>query len=235
MANLIRIFYSPEIVFAGLREKPNWLPAVMGTMLLALCSAYMIVNMIGLPNMTRRMLENNPGLADKIPREQQEEMFREADSPARRALSYGMAGAGTLVSMLVVSGALLGLMKMTSADSSFRHVFAAVSHSFWAYTLIGVTISYIIVFASGDRANIDPRNLVALNPAAFMDQGATSPFLYAIAASLDLLSFYLIFLLSLGLSRVAKGLSFGRALILVLVPWAAWVLGKASLAALIRL
>jgi len=74
---------------------------------------------------------------------------------------------------------------------------------------------------------------LAFNAAAFMDPMNTWKFVYAIAAAADLFAIWTILLSATGLSAAAgKRLSFGGALVVVLVPWAILLLFGASMASL---
>jgi hypothetical protein len=78
---------------------------------------------------------------------------------------------------------------------------------------------------------INVQNALAFNPGAFMDPNSGSKFLYSLATSLDLFSFWTILLIAVGLKAAAgKKLTFGGAVFAVVLPWAVYVLGKSALA-----
>jgi hypothetical protein len=69
------------------------------------------------------------------------------------------------------------------------------------------------------------------NPGAFMDPEHGSKFVYSLASSIDLISFWTMFLMATGVKAAAgKKLSFGGAFFVVFLPWAAYVLIKSALA-----
>jgi hypothetical protein len=69
------------------------------------------------------------------------------------------------------------------------------------------------------------------NPGAFMDPKTSSKFLYSVATSLDLFSFWIMILIATGLKAASgKKLSFGGAFFAVALPWAVYVLGKSAFA-----
>ena len=75
-------------------------------------------------------------------------------------------------------------------------------------------------------------NLVALNLSIFLNRSSAHPALYSVATSIDLLSFYSMFLMSLGISKLSSGISFGKAFSVVFALWAVYVLVKAGFASL---
>jgi hypothetical protein len=91
-------------------------------------------------------------------------------------------------------------------------------------------LTIVVMFLKNpDEFNI--QNPLAFNPAAFLDPLQTSKFVYSLASSLDLFSFWAIGLIAIGLKAAAgKRLSFGGALFAVLLPWALFVFVKAAFA-----
>jgi len=85
----------------------------------------------------------------------------------------------------------------------------------------------VLFLKNPDEVNV--QNALAFNPGAFMDPATSSKFLYSLATSLDLFSFWTILLMATGLKAAAgKKLSFGGALFAVVFPWAVYVLGKSA-------
>ena len=86
----------------------------------------------------------------------------------------------------------------------------------------------VIMLKNPDDYNMN--NPLVFNPGAFMDP--TGPkFMYSVMSSLDLFSFWSIFLIATGLKAAAgKKLSFGGALFAVILPWAVYVLLKSAVA-----
>jgi len=93
------------------------------------------------------------------------------------------------------------------------------------------SILTIVVLHLKNPDEINIQNALAFNPGAFMDPNGGSKFLYSLATSLDLFSFWTILLIAVGLKAAAgKKLSFGSAVFAVVMPWAVYVLGKSALA-----
>ena len=84
-----------------------------------------------------------------------------------------------------------------------------------------------------DISDFNVQNPLMFNPGAFMDQTTAPKFIYSLASSLDLFSFWIIFLIATGIKAAAgKKISFGGALFAVILPWAVFVLGRAALSGL---
>src|SRR5262249_40110877 len=116
-----------------------------------------------------------------------------------------------------------------STPVKFKQMFAIM---WWSALpgLISSILTIVVMFLkSPDQFNL--QNPLAFNPGAFMDQATSSKFIYSLASSLDLFSFWGIFLVATGIKAAGgKKISFGGALFCVVLPWALYVLGKASIA-----
>jgi len=124
----------------------------------------------------------------------------------------------------VLLGVASGLL---SAGLRFKQVFAVVCYSSLT-GLVTAALTIVVLFLKNpDELNV--QNPLAFNPAAFMDPNQGSKFLYSLATSLDLFSFWTILLMAVGLKAASgKKLSFGSALFAVVLPWAVYVLGKSA-------
>jgi hypothetical protein len=160
-------------------------------------------------------------------------MAREAgQSQARKVMSYVMPAVAVPVVMLAVAGVLLGIYMMTGSTTTFSSVFTATAWSWYAISLVSVILSAIVLFSVTDFEGLDFQNLVALNPTMFVDRDAVPRPLYSVLSSLDLLTFYGIALLALGVSKLSRGITFGKSLGVVIAGWIIWVVVKAGFSTL---
>ena len=92
-------------------------------------------------------------------------------------------------------------------------------------------MSALILMVSPDPGSLDIRNLIATNVGAFLDKNTTSKGLYALAGSIDVLSFLEIFLLGYGFAKLNRvKVFFGVAAVMTL--WILYVSVKISLSVL---
>ena len=78
--------------------------------------------------------------------------------------------------------------------------------------------------------SVDPRMVIQANPAGFIDRTAVAKPVYDLLDSLDLFSFWTIFLLAAGYAATARR-SVGSAAIGILVWWGLYVLLKVAMSA----
>jgi hypothetical protein len=133
---------------------------------------------------------------------------------------------------LIVGGMLLGIVRgIMSAPVRFKQVFAIMCYASLPGLIFTVLAITVMLLKNPDDFNL--QNPLVFNPGAFMDPQSTSKFLHSIASSLDLFTVWTILLIAVGLKAAGgRKLSFGGSLAAVALPWAIWVLVRASLAGL---
>ena len=173
-------------------------------------------------------MEKSPQTRD-LPADQREMRI---DAGTKFAPIIGYAGSliGIPLVAVVVAGVLLLVCKMMGASLQFKQMFAISSYSMLP-GLISTILMIIVVFLK----NPDDFNLQ--NP-LFFNLGAalepppnTGKFLYSVATSIDLFTFWTMLLLATGISVASRKLPFPKALMAVVAPWVIWVLVKSSWAA----
>ena len=230
---LASIFFSPSETFAASRERRAWLVPVLAASMMGLILNIMVINVIGLETITRNELESRPQLAERLGQERLDEMARDAGaSSTRKWISYASAAFMIPIGLCIVSGIILGGLLITGGSVDFRSVLTAAAWGAYASLTIQVLATAAFLSAVRDFSGVEVSNLIALNLSIFLDRSSTSPALYSIASSVDLLSFYNMFLMSLGISKLSAGMSFARAFSVVLALWALYVLARAGFASL---
>jgi hypothetical protein len=225
-ARITGVFFEPGKTFADIGRKPSWVVPLLLLVVFTIAVTFTMGQKIGWEQMVRQQMEANPRTA-QLTAEQRE---------AQIAIGVRMGGIFAYavpvflpVYYLIVSGVLLAMTAMMSAGLRFKQVFAIVTHA----NLPGLVsaVLMIVVMYLKNPSDFNAQNPLAFNPAAFMDPETSSKFLFSLATSLDLFSFWIIFLLATGLHAAAgRKLSFGGALTAVVVPWAIYVLGKSAMA-----
>lgn len=227
-ARITGVFFEPGKTFADIGRKPTWVIPLLLLIAVTIAVTFTMGQKIGWEQMVRQQMEANPRTA-QLPAEQREQQIA-------MGVRFGSMFAYAIpvfmpVYYLILSGVLLAVTAMMSAGLKFKQVFAVVVHANLP-GLVSAVLMIVVMFLK-NPSDFNAQNPLAFNPAAFMDPLTSSKFLYSLASSLDLFSFWIIFLLATGLHAAAgKRLSFGGALTAVIAPWAIWVLGKSALAGL---
>ena len=147
--------------------------------------------------------------------------------------TFGWAGAvaGPLVVALLVSAVMHFVFRFFYAsETTFRQGLTIVTSSFAAIALV-TTPLLLAVFALKGDWNINPQEAIQANLTLLFDKESLAKPLWSLAGSLDVFSFWGIFLLAAGYGAAAKR-GAGWAAAGVVVPWVLYVLAKAGLAAI---
>ncbi len=230
MLELAQMFYDPPKVYAAIRERMLWLPAFLAIVLITLTSSILVINLVGMQAITRKQLESNSRIAEQMGQQKIDEAVAQSDTPGRKAIGYSMAAIGSALYLVVVSAIFMGVLSAMGSKLNFKQSLGTLAYSAFPFSVITVFMTALILLLSGDRAELNVRNLIPLNPGAFMDPTQSKP-LYSLASSIDVLSFAQIGLIGYGYSKVS-GKSFTQCVVIVIALWAVYVLLKTGLSAL---
>jgi hypothetical protein len=187
--------------------------------------------MIGMETIVRKQFEARPELAERIGKEKIDEIVRQSATPLREKISYLTAAAGAAIITLVMAGIFAGLLRIFDAPAPYPKILGVSSYVFWAYTVVsGAILVAVIKLNAGD---VDLSNPIALNPGFFTTPESAGKRVQSLLTSLDLLSFAAITFLAFGFTRITRGLSIGKALLAVAIPWIVYVVGKMAVTGLL--
>jgi hypothetical protein len=227
-ARITGVFFEPGKTFEDIGLRPTWLLPLAIIVVAVLAFSLTYGQHIGWDQMMRQQLANNARAAQMTPEQREAAITQGAKfAPIFSYLTVIFVPIGYLIS----AGVLLAMTAMMSAGLKFKQVFAVVCYSGLPSVIFGI-LGVVVMFLKSP-ADFNIQNPLAFNIGAFMDPQASSKFVYSLATSIDLFSFWMIFLIATGLKAGAgRKLSFGGALTAVVVPWAVYVLGKSALAGL---
>jgi hypothetical protein len=134
---------------------------------------------------------------------------------------------GVPVTVLVFGAFFLFVYRFFyGSDISFGQSLGVVAWSFLVTSLVSVPLLLLIYVLKGDW-NLSPDLVLQANLSMFFDKATAAKALYALAKSLDLFTFWTMFLLAAGFGAASKRSAAGAAMGVV-VPWAVIVLIKVA-------
>lgn len=142
--------------------------------------------------------------------------------PQKLTLTVLIEVISVLMPVLICSGIFLLGLVLAGAMVSFVKVFSVLSHTFFAYFLIHVVLSSLVLLLASDRAAVDPQNPLVSNLGFLFnreDQLALNHF----ASSFDLIVFYHLFLIACGLESVSEPVSRRGVVWVVLGTWVLYI------------
>jgi hypothetical protein len=214
-SRLVGVFVSPQSTFPDIVRRPRWwipmiLLAIMSTIVVSAYGRH-----VGWERTIRQAMERNPRTEQMSA--QQREQAIQVTTRVTSVAAYG-AGIFGAISMMVVAAVLIFLFNiLMSADLKFPSMLGIVGYSFLP-TLISSALTLVVMFMK-DPEDFDIQRPLAFNIGAFLPEGTPR---WAVLAgnSFDLFSFWIIALLAIGVSSSVRRITFTKALLTILFPWA---------------
>jgi Yip1 domain len=232
-ARISGVFFEPKKAFTDIGKRPHWLVPLLLT--IAATLAYMITfgQHVGWDRFMRHEVETNARTRERmeqVPAEKRESSM-ELGAKIAGYSSYGGAILGIPIIYLISAVLFLVGASIAGAGLKFNQIFAVVCYAGLPVIIKNLLAIVVMFLKNPDDFNL--RNPLAFNPAAFMDPNTSSKFLYSVATYVDVFTIWTMLLTAAGLSAAAgKRLSFGGALLIVLIPWAILILFGASMASM---
>lgn len=223
------VYFDPKKAFADIAARPTWIVPVVLLIVIALAFTYTYSTRIGWDRYVHQIMDASSRVQNMEPqaREQAIEMQRKI---APYTFWVGSVLANPIM-ILVVAAVLLLVCKMTDVGLKFKQLFAIVSYAMLPGLISGILAIVVMFLKNPEDFNI--QNPLAFNLAAFLDPPpVTGKFIYSLAKSFDLFTFWVILLEATGIAVAARKISFTKALMMVVVPWIIYVLVSSSLSML---
>jgi hypothetical protein len=229
LATLAGVYVAPGQAFRSIAARPRWEAPLLLAIAIGLAFSAVWITKADPVEFMRAQMEESGGM-ERIPAEQRAEVLQ-----GQAKWFQAFAWVGPLFFAPLMYAALAGLFLFVyrffyAAEATFAQSLAVVA---WCFAAFGLLLNPLIllVMALKDEWSVDPQSVVQASGAALLDKAATAKPLYALAGSLDLFSFWLIALLSIGYGAVigkpASAAAWG-----IVTLWALYVAGKCALAAL---
>jgi hypothetical protein len=214
----VNTILSPAAAMDTLVHRPRALPAVLALTILSLGPAVLAYQRGVLQARTQAHLTRDP-LFQRLSPQQRQEALAQSGRLEPYAVLVG-AVVSPAAGLLATSALFFAAAGWLRAGVRFRTMFAVVSHA-WLPVAIQGLVGIPILLAK-DPAEVEFDNLLPLSNLGFLFSPADQPRLYQAASSLDLFSFWVIALLTVGVARVTQR-TWAQTLPLVLAPWLFYV------------
>lgn len=227
-SRLIGVVISPKETFADIAKRPTWLLPLVLIALVSLAITFIYGQRVGWRGLIEKQLDRS-SRTSQMTADQKE---KAVDQGAKIAPIFGYGSSVVAIPLVavIVAGILLGVFSLLAgARIDFKTALGIVTHG-WVPGLIGGLLGLIVVSLKAPDT-IDIENLVASNVGAFLSSDAPR-WLQTLGTSLDLFTFWTIFLMALGFSAASpKKASVGKAVGIIGGMWVLFVLVKVGWAA----
>ena len=197
-------------------------------MIFTMATSQVVVRRIGLENLVRQQVMKSPRAAE----------MSKAQVDAAVEMGVKIGSVTTWLNPLFVAigmAAIAGILLMMTnfvfgGTATYKQLMAVTAHAWVPSAVVGGILGIAVVFMK-DPGDIDVENLLVTNLGVIIT-AETSKFLHRFATSMDLLSFWQIFLLATGISACSSKVTFGKAVAAVVIPWLLYVLVVSGFAAM---
>jgi hypothetical protein len=228
---LFEIFVRPWRVFTRVKKEKMWLIPLAGTMVVAVLTTLLAIQMAGIEIMVLQKYQKDAKLAEKIGGERG--IDRAVDSSNERvtkSITLGRTAGITLATLLLLAAAFTGAIGILEARPNFLVMLGTVSIVAFPFALLSLIATWIMLATASDPSSLDLNGMPGLNCSRLLDRNSSNQAIFAMAAGMDLFTFGEILLMSYGLTRVTS-LKFMQGVATCAVIWAVAVMWNAALAA----
>ena len=225
---LTGVFHSPGAVFADIARSGRWwIPVLIATCLsIALVAA--MQSRVSVDQILAKAIEGNERF-QQLSADQKEQALSSQRKIIPIAM-FGGAALGNIGILLVMAAALMFVFNLLmDGKLRYKNALNICGYSMFPPGIVGGLVMFLVLYLKPPD-EFDIQNALAFNLGAFLPT-ATSAWIKSLAGSIDLFTFWTIFLLAIGFARAIPKMTTGKAFGAILVPWVFWVLVKSGWAA----
>jgi len=227
-AQLIGLYVAPIETFRGIVAHPTFLAPLLAIVLVNSAFTFVWLRKADHAEVARAQMEE-AGVFDRVPPEKHAEIV---ERQARLMPTF--AWLGPTVFLPIMLAALAGLFLFVyrffyESETTYLQSLAVMAWAHLTFYLLATLLLVLVLTLKGEWS-VDPRFVIQASPAAIVEKSAVPKPVHSLLDSLDLFSFWLIFLLSAGYAAASRR-SVGSAAAGVLLLWGIYVLLKVALAA----
>jgi hypothetical protein len=230
VGHIIGLWTEPGATFPSILRRPRVLAPLLVLVALQIGFTGYWLQKVDAKEFLKAQMEES-GQWEKIPAESRPQVL---ESQSRMIPVFAWTGAvlGAPILALVIGSVYLFIFRFFYASTiGFKPALSLVAHTLLAVSLV-TTPLILLVMTLRDDWTVNPQNAIQANLSLVLgDREDVPKFLWSLCESLDLFSFWVLFLLAVGFGA-ATGRRWTAVLAGVLTPWAIYVLGKSTLAAI---
>jgi hypothetical protein len=230
---LIGTFFEPEKTFQDVNRKGAWLGVFLLVAILMSGALFAAATRVDQETYMRASLQQNP-MTKNMPEEQVQKIV-EQSSPRQRYIGPAFTPVGMIIAYLALAGVFLLVFVIMGVSLTFKKSLAVTIWAMAPPTIVVTILGIIFIFVKDpDTLELfDVTKNVASNLGVLVAK-KEQPVLHSLLSSIDLFSFWTIFLLAVGFSTVSnQKLTKGKAAMVFVMLWGAYVLAKLGWVAMV--
>lgn len=198
-------FTAPSKTFEDIRRgnKSWWLPLILISVASYVLFA-VVTQTVGIQQIVDNQVRMNPKAQERLG--QLTPAQRETSNKVSLEITQGVFIAGPVIGLIAV--ALLSLVLLGTINfvfggrASYGSLFALYNYAYLP-SVVKVLLGIVIIYAGIAPEAFNIKNFAPTNLGAFLDPADTNPGLYSLASSVDLITIWILVLLSIGVATIA--------------------------------
>lgn len=219
-ARLTGVFFSPGAAFADIARRPRWFVPILISMIVTTAYLYLFSQRVGWEQFFRAQNAQNVQMQnlDSAARARAEAVQLQIG----KYITWISGLVAPLFGAVVIAGVLLFFANVVMGGGvHFKQMLAVVSYGTLPNLVKALLAALVMYLKPPDE--FDLQNPVMVNAAVFLPADAAN-WMKTLAGSLDLFTFWCMALMAIGIAAAAKRMTTGKALGMILFPWALWVI-----------
>ena len=184
---------------------------------------------VGFDRMIQQQMDQNPKV-QSMPADQRATQMR-VSLAIVKPTAFITSVVGPPIAVLIIAGVLMFLANSMLGSQIQYGQMAAITAYASLSGLVSILLTIIIMFVRSPE-DFNLQNPLAFNVGAFLNPDSTPKWLTSLGTSLDLFSFWNICLIAVGIMVASRKVSFTKALMVVVIPWAIYVVLKVGASAI---
>lgn len=227
-ARLAGVFFSPGKAFQDIARRPSWWVPIVLSMIVTTAYMYLFSERVGWEQMVARQLDQSVQGQNMTAQQRQQALaFYRVAGPA---LSIGVGVLGPIFFTALFAGVFKFLADtIMGARIGFKRMMAVVAYGSLP-NLLAALLAILVMYLKPPE-EFDINNPLMFNVGAFLAQSSPT-WMKQLGSSLDLFSFWCMFLIAIGIAAAGHKMSIGKAWGVILFPWALYVILKVGSAAM---
>jgi len=224
MQRLWMMFTSPAEVFADIGIKPTWVLAMVILVIVGVGAQLVIMPHVDTEATIRA------GFEERDTDLTEAQIDKAVEQTAKFMKFAPIIGLVIAPLMWAIMAAVFFLMlKIVGSDADYSRSLSTTLYGYWPPTLVAMVLMSVLVQRLGKVPQQELANVVKANLGAFMSPDAPA-WQLAVGSTISIFNIWAIVLLIIGFSTIGK-ISKGKAAVVTLIPWGAWIVVKAAIAA----
>jgi hypothetical protein len=220
------IIFEPTKTFESINSRPSFWVALVATILIAVLFWQILPYFVDLEELFLEQARQNPQAAQVS-----DEDLEQSIGFSILFVQWGAAVVAPVLFLFLIAGLIMLLVHLTGSETTYQKLLGVTSHALFFQTLVGTVLTLLVYSLASDPKSIDLENALYTN-LGHLFNAKESPVMYKLASSVDVVVWYVIYLLGLGTATVSSRMKVAKGVILVAVLYAIYVLLGVGWAAL---